>query len=152
MRYMFVTPHLQAWIDNLPNAPGRRRKLPEYAQVMGLFDAYVSGESAARLELPGMYPPFGLLVKRAVARLNVWEARLSDNRVFGWCVEPGVFVGIQGANAHYLHSLPPNAPGSHEAHARSVDRWRRVAKFGPSDIWRGKDLNAFLTPPTVAPI
>lgn len=155
-RYLFVTPICQSWIDGLSASPGlpgqRRSRLSEYEQVAGLFDSYANGKSAARLTLTGMQPPFGPLVRRRVAHLSVWEARLADSRVFGWAIEPGVFIAVQGAYAKPLKSIGPGRAGSYEAFARSVDRWRRVAGFDHTHTWRGGDLDAFLARPTVSPI
>lgn len=133
--------------------PGQRRnKIPPHDQVVGLFDSFADGERSSRLMLSGMDPPFKKLDRRQTRPLCVWEARVSDSRIFGWCVEPGVFVGVLGVNSDKVHKAPRDAPDSYEHHARSVRRWRRGAGFQSDHIWPGDDLDAFLTPPAVPPI
>lgn len=155
-RYIFLTLLVEKWINNLPKdagKPGKRRnKLPPYDQVAGLFDSFTSGESLSRLSLSGMEPPFLKLKRRKVGGLCVWEARLSDTRVFLWCIEPGVIVAVQGRDTASLKSAPENGPQSYEAYARSVARWRHACGFKNAHIWAGEDLDAFLTPPGVSPI
>ena len=110
-----------------------------------------AGDKLDRLALRGMTPPAKRMTG-TVGRLFVWELRLTDTRVFGWCTEPGVFVGVLCGDATRLHSTEAKGPGSHDACARSVARWRTAAGFTQTDIWNGADLNAFLEPPNVPPI
>ena len=129
-----------------------RSRLSEYAQVAGLFDSYARGDAAARLLLSGMEPPFKRISQSGMSGLHVWEARLAFVRVFGWCVEPGVWVAVQGDWADEIKRRPRHTLRSYEARARSTARWRRVAGFTASDVWTGQDLNAFLVPPAKSPI
>lgn len=156
VRYLFMTTVVARWVKTLAVKPeprgNRRHRLSEYEQVAGLFDEYAAGQSAGRLAVPGMEPPFKLLTHRSVARLHVWEARLTYTRVFGWCVEPGVWVAVDGSHVARLKAAAGNGPGSYEAYARSVARWRRTAGFGGSDVWKGTDLDAFLTRPRCRPV
>lgn len=132
--------------------PARRSRLSEYAQVAGLLDRYVLGESRDRLALSGMETPFKKVSRNGVKDLHVWEARLTDTRVFGWCVRPGVWIGVDGARASAVKARPRHSAGSYEAYARSVARWRQAAGFKAADIWTGEELDAFLISSTDTPL
>jgi len=158
-RYVFVIPLADLWISTLSTAEPRRSsrersrsRLSEYAQVAGLFDSFARGDTAGRLLLAGMNPPFDPVDQNGVYALRVWEARLAFVRVFGWWVQPGVWVAVQGDRVDALKARNPHSPGSYEAHARSVARWRKRAGFSISDIWAGTDLDALLVLPTASPL
>ena len=158
-RWMFVTPVAGQWIDRLSVIPAQkgtsarsRSRLSEYAQVSGLLDACVRGDETGRLVLAGMDPPFHRVSRNGVGHLHVWEARLAFVRLFGWWLEPRVWIGVEGDYADVLKKRAPHSPGSYEAHARSVARWRKVAGFTAANVWKGTDLNALLMQPNTSPV
>lgn len=154
-RYIFLMTIADRFIDALATeparGPGRRSRTPPYDQVAGLLDRLAEGESLDRLVISGMTPPAKRLTG-SLKRLCVWELRVTDTRVFGWCLRPGVFIAVQCADAARLHAVTGDGFGSHAAHARSVHKWRQAAGFTRQHVWDGDDLNAFLARPGRPPL
>ena len=144
-RELLASEDVAGWFNRLvsdPTAAGRQRnRLDAWRQVDSLLSAYVAGAPVGLLAAIGMDPPFKLMQP---VRRNVWTLRTTDTRIFGWFVDPGLFVAVNASATDRLKQIPNPAPGSYRDHIARVTQWRdRHACSASALIWQG-DLDDLL--------
>jgi hypothetical protein len=144
-RDLLATEDVAAWFNRLVSAPmaaGRRRnRLDAWQQVDLLLSAYVTGAPVGMLAAVGMDPPFK---RMQPARLQVWTARTTDVRIFGWFVHQHLFVAVNAGATDRLKEIASADQGSYRDRIAQVTQWRdRHACAASALIWQG-DLDDLL--------